>query len=459
MKICVVGIGYVGLVTAGCLAEAGNNIVCVDNDEKKIANLKNGAIPIYEPGLTEIVKRNKKLGRLHFTTDLKFGVDNSLIIFLAVGTPSAQDGSCDISVVLSVAAEIAECLSDYHIIATKSTVPVGTHKKVTKIIKSKTKTTFDYVSNPEFLKEGSAVEDFMSPDRIIIGTANTDVQGKMAQLYGPFMRRGSRILFMDPASAELTKYAANMMLATRISFMNEISELCEKVGADVEMVRQGIGSDSRIGRSFLFAGIGYGGSCFPKDVRALIHTGSIHGAEMTIAKSVQQVNVNQQERFASRITDYFKGRQERTILAVWGLAFKAKTDDIRESPAVYCIKKILDCGIQIKAYDPAAPAPVFQAPATPVARRGRGRQEDAGGKIQTFQNGYDALDNADALVIFTDWQEFRNPDFELIATKLKKPVIFDGRNLYDPEIVKNAGIEYHSIGRPSLLKFEERKKP
>ena len=434
MKICVVGVGYVGLVTAGCLAEAGNNIICVDNDEEKIARLKNGVIPIYEPGLTEIVKHNEKLGRLLFTTDLKFGLDNSLIIFLAVGTPSAPDGSCDISAILSVAAEIAENLNDYRVIATKSTVPVGTHKKVTDIIKSKTKTAFDYVSNPEFLKEGAAVEDFMSPDRIIIGTTNPAVQGKMAQLYSPFMRRGSRILFMDPASAEMTKYAANVMLATRISFMNELSALCEKVGADIELVRQGIGSDSRIGRSFLFPGVGFGGSCLPKDIRALIHTGSVHGIEMTVAKSVQQVNINQQERFVARIKDYFKGREEKTILAVWGLSFKAKTDDVRESPAIYCIKKLLDCQMQIRAYDPAAPAPVF-------------RHEDAGGKIQTFQNGYDALDNADALVIFTDWQEFRNPDFEVIATKLKKPVIFDGRNLYDPEIVKKAGIEYYSIGR------------
>jgi len=436
MKICVVGVGYVGLVTAGCLAEAGNNVVCVDNDNDKIASLKNGVIPIYEPGLTEIVNHNQKLGRLLFTTDLKFGMDNSLIIFLAVGTPSAEDGSCDISAVLSVAGEIAENLADYRIIATKSTVPVGTYKKVTDIIKSKTKTAFDYVSNPEFLKEGAAVEDFMSPDRIIIGTTNPAVQKKMAQLYSPFMRKGSRILFMDPASAEMTKYAANIMLATRISFMNELSALCEKVGADIELVRQGIGSDTRIGRSFLFAGIGFGGSCLPKDIRALIHTGSVHGIEMTIAKSVQQVNINQQERFVARIKDYFKGREAETILAVWGLSFKAKTDDVRESPAIYCIKKLLDCQMQIRAYDPAAPAPVF-------------RQEDAGVKIQTFQNGYDALDGADALVIFTDWQEFRNPDFEVIATKLKKPVIFDGRNLYDPEIVKKAGIEYYSIGRPN----------
>jgi UDPglucose 6-dehydrogenase len=421
MQICVVGIGYVGLVTAACLAEAGNNVVCVDNDSEKIARLKDGVIPIYEAGLTEMVKRNEKLGRLHFTTDLKYGIDNSLIIFLAVGTPSAQDGSADISAILSVAADIAKNLSDYRIIATKSTVPVGTHKKVTETIKSKTKTPFDYVSNPEFLKEGAAIEDFMRPDRIIIGTTNPEVQKIMKQLYSPFMRKRSRILFMDPASAEMTKYAANTMLATKISFMNEISALCEKLGADIERVRWGLGSDSRIGSAFLFPGVGFGGSCFPKDIRALIHTGSVNGVEMTIAKSVQQVNINQQERFAKRITDYF-----------WGLAFKAKTDDVRESPAIYCIKKFLDCRMKIRAYDPEAASAAMTA---------------LEGKIETFQNGYDALENADALVIFTDWQEFRNPDFEVIAAKLKKPVIFDGRNLYEPDVVKQAGIEYYSIGR------------
>ncbi len=432
MQICVVGIGYVGLVTAGCLAEAGNNIVCVDNDSEKIARLKDGVIPIYEPGLTEIVKHNEKLGRLHFTTDLKYGVDNSLIIFLAVGTPSAEDGSADISAILSVAADIAENLSDYRIIATKSTVPVGTHKKVTDIMKSKTKTPFDYVSNPEFLKEGAAVEDFMRPDRIIIGTTNPEVQKIMKQLYSPFMRKSSRIIFMDPASAEMTKYAANTMLATRISFMNEISVLCEKLGADIERVRWGLGSDSRIGSSFLFPGVGFGGSCFPKDVRALIHTGSVNGVEMTIAKAVQQVNIHQQERFAKRIIDYFAGREDQTTLAVWGLAFKAKTDDVRESPAIYCIKKFLDCKMKIRAYDPEAATAAMTA---------------LEGKIETFQNGYDALENADGLVIFTDWQEFRNPDFRLITAKLKKSVIFDGRNLYEPNVVKKAGIEYYSIGR------------
>lgn len=442
MNICVVGVGYVGLVTAGCLAEAGSNVICVDNNSEKIAGLKKGVIPIHEPGLTEIVKRNEKLGRLHFTTDLKEGIDNSLIIFLAVGTPSTPDGSADISAILSVAGEIGENLKDYRIIATKSTVPVGACKKITNIIKSKTETRFDYVSNPEFLKEGAAVEDFMRPDRIIIGTTNPAVREIMKQLYSPFMRRSNRILFMDPLSAEMTKYAANIMLATRISFMNEISALCEKVGADVEQVRQGLGSDSRIGHAFLFPGVGFGGSCLPKDIRALIHTGSKHGVEMTMAKSAQQININQQERFAKRVINYFKDREDKTILAVWGLSFKAKTDDVRESPAIYCIKKFLDCKMKIRAYDPEANSTAKAA---------------LDGKIEIFQNGYDALDGANALVIFTDWQEFRNPDFEVIKTKLKpvrrseseggKPVIFDGRNLYDPAYVKKQGIEYHCVGR------------
>ena len=317
MKVCVVGVGYVGLVTAACLAETGNNIVCVDNDDGKIASLKEGAIPFYEPGLSELVKHNLKVGRLHFTTDLKYGVENSLIIFLAVGTPSSPDGSADISQVLSAASEIAEHLSDYRIIATKSTVPVGTHKKVTDVIKTKTKVPFDYVSVPEFLKEGSAVEDCMRPDRIIIGSNNQQVHEIMKQLYGPFMRRSNRMLFMDPISAEMTKYAANTMLATRISFMNELSILCQKTGANIELVRKGIGSDNRIGQSFLFPGVGFGGSCFPKDVRALMHIGSENGVEMTMAKCIQKININQQERFAKRVKDYFSGRENKTQLAVW----------------------------------------------------------------------------------------------------------------------------------------------
>ncbi|MGA2172595.1 MAG: UDP-glucose/GDP-mannose dehydrogenase family protein [Sedimentisphaerales bacterium] len=434
MKICVVGIGYVGLVTAGCLAEAGNSVVCVDSDKKKVEGLKKGTIPIYEPGLGEIVSHNEKLKRLEFTTDLKYGVDNSLIIFLAVGTPSMADGSADMSAMLSVAEGIAGLMPDYRIIATKSTVPVGTHKIITRIMKSKTDKPFDYVSNPEFLKEGSAVEDFMSPDRIIIGTEKQSVRETMKQLYSPFMRKGNRIIFMDPTSAEMTKYAANVMLAARISFMNEIAALCEKLGADVEMVRQGIGSDSRIGRAFLFPGVGYGGSCFPKDIRALIHTGEQNGAEMRIAKAAQQANEASQERFAGRICEYFKGRNN-VVVAVWGLAFKAKTDDVRESPAVNCVNKLLKQGIKVRAYDPEATATGKAALA---------------GKIETFENGYDALDGADALVILTEWQEFRNPDFELIAKKLKKPIVFDGRNLYDIEVVRKAGFEYYSVGRPPV---------
>ena len=432
MKICIVGVGYVGLVTAACLAEAGNSVVCVDKDADRIAGLKNGIIPIYEPGLAEIVSHNQRLNRLQFTTDLKHGIENSLVIFLAVGTPSAPDGSPDLSAILSVAAQIAKNLTGYRIIVTKSTVPVGTHQRITDVIKSKTRTPFDYVSNPEFLKEGAAVDDFMSPDRIIIGTTNPDVRQIMKQLYDPFMRKSRRVLYMDPASAEMIKYAANMMLATRISFINEIAALCEKLGADVELVRQGLGSDSRIGSAFLFPGVGFGGSCLPKDIRAIIHAGSQHGVEMKIAKSVQQVNTDAQERFANRVMDYFGDRRAKTTLAVWGLAFKAKTDDVRESPAVYCIRKLLDCGMKIKAYDPEAASAAMAA---------------LDGKIQIFPNGYDALDGADALVIFTDWQEFRNPDFEAIAARLGKPVIFDGRNLYDPELVKTAGIEYHSVGR------------
>jgi UDPglucose 6-dehydrogenase len=436
MKVCVVGIGYVGLVTAGCLAEAGNNVVCVDNDSKKIDGLKKGVIPIYEPGLGEVVQHNEKLKRLEFTTDLKYGVDSSLIIFLAVGTPPMADGSADISAILAVAGGIAEQMRDYRIVVAKSTVPVGTHKKMAEVMKSKTDKPFDYVSNPEFLKEGSAVEDFMSPDRIIIGTEKQSVRETMGQLYSPFMRKSNRIIFMDAASAEMTKYAANVMLAARISFMNEIAALCEKVGADVELVRQGIGSDSRIGRAFLFPGVGYGGSCLPKDIRALIYTSGRHDVEMRIARAAQQANEASQERFARRICDYFGRRAKDTVLAVWGLAFKAKTDDVRESPAVNCVKKLLERGMKIQAYDPEA------ATTAKVA---------LGDRVEMFENGYDALAGADALVILTEWQEFRNPDFELIARKLKKPIVFDGRNLYDLEVVKKAGIEYHSVGRPAVV--------
>lgn len=432
MKLAVVGVGYVGLVVAAGLAEAGNHIICIDNDKKKIADLKKGIIPIYEPGLTEIVRHNENTGRLRFTTDLKDGVANSLIIFLAVGTPSVADGSADISAVLDAAGSIAELMDGYRIVVTKSTVPVGTYKKVSEIMSSKTEHSFDYVSNPEFLKEGAAVDDFTKPDRVIIGTMNPAVMEIMKQLYMPFMRKKSRMIFMDPASAELTKYAANTMLATRISFMNEISALCEKVGADVELVRTGIGSDSRIGSSFLFPGVGYGGSCFPKDVCALVHTGDLYDCPMTITKAAQQANICQHDRFAKKVLDYYGNKSNQITLAVWGLAFKVRTNDIRESPAVYCIEKFLDAGMKIRAYDPEA---------------SHAAKELFADRIETSEQGYEVLDGADGLVIFTDWQEFRNPDFEMVSEKLNQAVIFDGRNLYEPAYMKKQGIEYHCIGR------------
>lgn len=433
MKVSVVGVGYVGLVAAACLADGGNHVVCVDKDQDKIENLKKGIIPIYEPGLTEIVKRNVEAGRLTFTTSLKKGVENSLVIFLGVGTPSSDDGSADISAVLNVAEQIADLMDSYRIIVTKSTVPVGTHIKVSEIICQRTEVPFDYVSNPEFLKEGSAVEDFMKPDRVIVGTTNPAVMEIMKQLYAPFMRKRSRLMTMDPASAEMAKYAANTMLATRISFMNELTVLCDKYGADIESVRVGIGSDSRIGNSFLFAGLGYGGSCFPKDVRALIHMGKETGIDMTIAGAVQQANYDQQERFADKVCDYFKGRKG-VKLAVWGLAFKARTDDIRESPAIRCVQKFIEAGIEVVAFDPEAMD---------------NARSEFGDKIQLGDNAYDILDGADALVVLTDWQEFRTPDFETIAKKLNELVIFDGRNLYDPKYVAKQGIAYHCIGRPA----------
>lgn len=432
MKITVVGIGYVGLVAAGCLAESGNHVICVDNDNKKIENLKKGIIPIYEPGLSEIIGINEKAGRLTFTTDLKEGVEKSKIIVLGVGTPSAEDGSADISAILDVCGKIAEYMQEYRIIITKSTVPIGTHKTVSELMKSKTKVAFDYVSNPEFLKEGSAVDDFSKPDRVIIGTSNPEVQDVMKQLYSPFMRKGSRIIFMDPASAETSKYAANVMLATRISFMNELSGLCEICGADIERVRAGIGSDPRIGNSFLFAGAGYGGSCFPKDVKALIHMGRQYNYPMTIAQAVHQANYDQHYRFANKVLKYFKGKEKQTTLAVWGLAFKAKTDDVRESPAIWCVNKFLKSGFTVKAFDPEA------------METGKAALKK---NVEMTQDEYSAITGADALVIFTDWQQFRTPDFDVIKEKLSKPVIFDGRNLYEPAYVKKLGFEYYCVGR------------
>ncbi len=434
MKVGVVGIGYVGLVTAACLADSGVDVICVDRDAQRIKDLEEGVIPIYEPGLSEVVKRTRSSGRLQFTTSLQQAVQESLVLFIAVGTPSAEDGSADISAVLQVAGDIAEAMDGYRILVVKSTVPVGTCRQVSAIVAARTRHPFDYVSNPEFLKEGSAVDDFMKPERVIIGAVDPKAREIMRHLYAPFMRRKERVIFMDPASAELTKYAANCMLAARISFMNELSVLCEKVGADVELVRAGIGSDARIGNAFLYAGVGFGGSCFPKDVRALIHTGEQHQCPMEIAKAVRDVNLRQQSGFARRIVDYYATRPKPVALAVWGLAFKARTDDIRESPAMFCVQEFLKAGFAVRAHDPEAMS---------VA------QKVLGDRITFCRDYYDALEGADGLVVLTDWQQFRNPDFERIAARLKRPVLFDGRNLYDRDYLREMHIEYHCIGRPS----------
>jgi len=438
LKITVVGIGYVGLVTAGCLADSGNNVICVDSDEKKIEGLKKGIIPIYEAGLAEIINNNLKAKRISFTTDLKTGVNASKVIIIGVGTPAMPDGSADISGVEDVCGKTAEYMTEYKIIVMKSTVPIGTHKNIEALMKSKTNVPFDYVSNPEFLKEGTGVEDFTKPDRVVIGTNNPDVRDLMRHLYSPFMRKSSRIIFMDPASAETTKYAAHVMLAARMSFMNELSGLCEICGADTEKVRAGIGTDPRIGNSFLFPGAGYGGSCFPKDVRALIDIGKKNNYRMLIAEAVEQVNNNQRSRFADKVLNYFRGREKQTTLAVWGLAFKAKTNDVRQSSAIWCIDKFTKAGMKIKAFDPEA-----MEQAKSVLER----------PVEMAQDDYDAADGADALVIFTDWQQFRGADFDLLKEKLKKPVIFDAKNLYEPAYVRKLGFEYYSIGRNQTSDF------
>lgn len=435
MKIAVVGTGYVGLVAGTCFADSGNHVICVDNDEEKVRRLVAGEIPIYEPGLAEVVQRNCRAKRLEFSTDLDDAVKRSLIIFLAVGTPSTADGGADLSAILNVAGTIGRAMDGYRIVVMKSTVPVGTHEKVSGAIGALTEHQFDYVSNPEFLKEGAALEDFMKPDRVVIGANNPAVVAIMKELYAPFMRRDERILVMDPASAEMTKYAANAMLATRISFMNEIARLCERFGADVENVRRGAGSDSRIGSAFLYPGVGYGGSCFPKDVSALVSMGETFGTPMTITHAVQEVNQRQRRLFAKRVIDHFGESCATTTLAVWGLAFKARTDDVREAPAIDCVRMFVERGIKVRAHDPEAMA---------------NARAELGDAAEMFDDGYEALAGADALVIFTDWPKFRTPDFDLIAEKLRHKVIFDGRNLYEPRMMAHRGFHYVCIGRPTV---------
>ena len=432
MKIAVVGTGYVGLVTGTCFAETGNRVTCVDIDPNKINKLAAGEITIYEPGLEKIFLRNLREGRLQFTTQLQEGIADAEIIFLALPTPPGEDGSADLRYVLGVAADLGKLLTDYKVIVDKSTVPVGTAEKVQAAIAAHYAGEFDVVSNPEFLREGVAVEDFMKPDRVVIGTQSDRARKVMNDLYAPFVRQGNPIIFMDEKSAELTKYAANSFLATKISFMNEIAQLCERMGADVDMVRRGIGSDDRIGKRFLFPGIGYGGSCFPKDVQALIRSAEDVQYNFSILQAVEAVNERQKKHLLPKIRNHFKGNLTGVRLALWGLAFKPNTDDIREAPALQLIEALTSEGAIIVAYDPEAMANVKKL---------------VGDQIQYAANPYDALAGADALIIATEWSEFRTPDFDRIGETLQHKVIFDGRNLFDVKQMKALGYHYESIGR------------
>jgi UDPglucose 6-dehydrogenase len=438
MNIAVVGTGYVGLVTGTCFAETGNHVVCVDINEKKVKSLREGVIPIFEPGLDVLFERNTKEGRLHFTTNLAEAVEKAHIIFLALPTPPGEDGSADLSYILGVAKDLGGIITDYKVIVDKSTVPVGTAERVSSILAEQlSKKLFDVVSNPEFLREGVAVEDFMKPDRVVVGTRSERARKLMKQLYEPFVRQGNPIYFMDERSAELTKYAANSYLAMRISFMNEIANLCEKTGANVDQVRIGMGSDSRIGKRFLFPGIGYGGSCFPKDVQALAKTASDFSYDFKILKSVMKVNGIQKGVLTKKIKKYYKNELEGKTIAIWGLAFKPNTDDIREAPALVIIDELLQLGAKVRAFDPEAMENV---------------KAIYGDRITYCKTMYETLESADSLAIMTEWGEFRAPDFERMGTLLREKVIFDGRNLYDLDTVKEHGFNYQSIGRPKVRK-------
>ena len=432
MKITVIGTGYVGLVAGACLADMGNDVICIDNNEEKIKQLENGIIPIYEPGLEELVKSNVIEKRLAFSTDIENAVKVSQVCFIAVGTPQGEDGSADLQYVFNVAKSIALAMNGYKVIVDKSTVPVGTAEKVTEIIKKYTSHSFDVVSNPEFLKQGNAVDDFLHPDRVIIGSNSDEATKIMQEIYAPFFRTGNRVIVMDVKSAEMTKYAANSFLATKISFMNEIANLCEKIGADAEMVRVGITTDSRIGNKFLFPGLGYGGSCFPKDVKALIKTASEYGCDMSIIRSADETNKRQRKLFIEKITNRFGKDLKGKTFAVWGLAFKPKTNDMREAPAITIINALLEMGAKVHSYDPKA-------------------VESAkfyfGDKITYSKNAYEALENADCLLLLTEWNEFRRPDFERVKHLLKNPIIFDGRNQYEQARMIEKGFEYYQIGK------------
>jgi len=434
MKITVVGTGYVGLVTGTCFAETGNKVSCVDIDQNKVEKLSGGQITIYEPGLEKIFLRNIKEGRLTFTTQLESVLEDAEIIFLALPTPPGADGSADLKYVLGVADHLGKIMKSYKVIVNKSTVPVGTADKVRAAIAKNYKGEFDVVSNPEFLREGVAVDDFMKPDRVVVGTTSDRAKKVMSDLYAPFVRQGNPVIFMDERSSELTKYAANSFLATKISFMNEIAQLCERMGADVDMVRRGIGSDDRIGKRFLFSGIGYGGSCFPKDVQALIQSSSEFKYDFEILKAVEKVNVNQKLHLVEKVKAYYKGNIKGMQIALWGLAFKPNTDDIREAPALSIIEELVQLGAIITAYDPEAMPNV---------------KAQIGDKINYAINQYEALTGAELLIIATEWSEFRTPDFERMEKEIKNKIIFDGRNLFEVEKMKELGYHYESIGRAS----------
>ena len=434
MKISIIGTGYVGIVQGACFADTGNSVICMDIDKKKIHNLKKGIIPIYEPGLEEVVKRNVKDGRLVFSTNLKFAVEKSQVIFLCLPTPQSEDGSADLTHVMEVSKEIAGHLNEAKIVVSKSTVPVGTIEKMRQIFENSGKYNVQVVSNPEFLKEGSALQDSLRPDRIIIGTSDKKTAEVMTELYEPFVRTGNPIIVMDEKSAELTKYAANSFLAMKITFMNDLANLCEKVGADVEWIRKGIGSDPRIGKNFLFAGIGYGGSCFPKDVKALIRTSANNAHPLRILEAVDRINEDQKKVIFTKLKKHFAGKLKGKTIAVWGIAFKPQTDDIRDAPSSVLISHLLNEGVTVQVHDPVA---------MPNAKKIYGTQ------LHYSKSAYAALKDADALVVVTEWNEIRKLDLRSMKTFMKTPVIFDGRNIYDPKEVQDAGFIYYGIGRKS----------
>jgi UDPglucose 6-dehydrogenase len=435
MKISVFGTGYVGLVVAACLAENGNHVIAVDIDADKIERLKRGEIPIYEPGLSELVARNVAEERLSFSTDFDQAVMASKILFVAVGTPAGEDGSADMSHVLAVAEGIGRAMNERKIVVLKSTVPIGTNRKVKEAISRLTDHSVGVVSNPEFLKEGAAIDDFLRPDRVVIGVDEPETAEVMEELYRPFVRTGNPILVMDPESAELTKYAANAMLATRISFMNEIARLCERVGADVSQVRRAVGSDKRIGHAFLFPGVGYGGSCFPKDIRALVRTAQDAGVELKLVEATERVNEAQKLYLLSKIRAHFGDNLKGRTFGIWGLAFKPRTDDMREAPSLYLIRGLVGAGARVRVFDPEA------------MKEARNVLEDVEAHVTYCRKSYDALEGADALVLVTEWNEFREPDFERIKTLLSMPVVFDGRNIYNPELLRQLGFSYFGVGR------------